>query len=139
MWEDSRRLSRRFAAPMLCALLLLVLDGCARRRIATSGAESTPIPVVGTGTISWSLLVLSWHRPDGYQYLAYVDGRRVQLVDVRCERANPTTYSCVAPLPPLRPGRHEIQLATLDTEAGAESSRSPVIVVTVTTEPPTNR
>ena len=139
MGEGSRRLCRRFTATMVWALLLPAVEGCGRQQLAPDGSPSIPVPVVGTGTISWSLMVLSWHRPDGYQYLAYVDGTRVQLVGVRCERADAMTYTCVAPLPPLRPGRREIQLATLDTEAGVESSRSPVIVVAVTTAPPTNR
>jgi hypothetical protein len=124
---------------MLCALLLLVLNGCARNRITPGEPRPDPIAVAGTGTISWSLLVLSWHRPDSYQYFAFVDGARVRLTDVRCERTNPTTQTCTAPLPPLRPGRHDIQLVTVDPVAGAESSRSGTIAVSVTAEPPANR
>ena len=137
MTEGSQRLpgQRRFVASMLCVLSLFLLDGCAARGTAPAGARSNPVPVVGAGTISWSLLVLSWHRPDGYEYLAYVDGTRVRLADVRCQRADTVTYSCVAPLPPLRPGRHEIQLATLDAAAGLESLRSGIIVVAVTSGP----
>ena len=116
----------------------ILLGGCASDGVALSGSRSNPIPVVGTGTTSWSLLVLSWHRPDGYQYFAYVAGTRVRLSNVRCERADPVTYSCVAPLPPLKPGRHEIQLVTLDTESNSESNRSIPIVVVVTAKPATN-
>src|SRR5688500_4644668 len=120
MVDGSRRLTRwrPFIASILFALQLVLLEGCARHRI-----EPTPIPVVGTESVTWSLLVLSWHRPERYQYFAYVDGKRLPLSNARCERADVMTYTCVAPLPPLRSGRHEIQVTTVDTEDGSESAR----------------
>ena len=133
MLDGSRRLARwrPFMASILFALQLVLLEGCARHRIEPGGSRSNPIPVVGTESVTWSLLVLSWHRPERYQYFAYVDGKRLPLSNVRCERADAMTYTCVAPLPTLRSGRHEIRVTTLDTETGSESDRSGAIVVVV--------
>ena len=133
MSDGSRRVTRwrRFAAWLLFVPQVVVLDGCANRGVGPDGAPD-PIPVAGTERITWSILVLSWHRPELYQYVAYIDGRRVPLSDVRCERADAMTYTCIAPLPPLRAGRHEIRVATMDTEAGSESARSGAIVVVIT-------
>jgi hypothetical protein len=141
MFDGRRRLTRwrLFRASILFALPLVLLDGCARHRIAANGSRSNPIPVVGTEHITWSLLVLSWHKPENYQYFAYVDGKRVPLSNALCERADVMTYSCRASLPPLKSGRHEIQVVTLDTQDGTESGRSSTVVVVVTPEKSTNR
>jgi hypothetical protein len=118
---------------------MIALEGCAHQGIESAGPRPNPIPVAGAENLTWSLLVLSWHKPESYQYLAYVDGIRMPLSSVTCERADATTYTCVAPLPPLKPGRHEIRLATIDTQSGSESTKSGPIVVAVTLEKPPNR
>ena len=85
----------------------------------------------------------------GYGYALYVDGTRRVLDSPTCTAAaSAGTWNCAAPLPPITPGTHSLELATFVVHGSdtLESPKSAPIRVTVTGstappegDPPTDR
>jgi glucose/arabinose dehydrogenase len=70
-----------------------------------------------------------------FDYAIYVDDARTVVQDATCSPTRgPQGFECSAPLPQMSPGRHSIQVATLEVVAGGtvESARSAAIEVNVT-------
>jgi len=126
------RLSVVVSAVVL-AIVSIAATGCRGRRPAAPSVESTPKPitVVGTERIGWNQAALSLAEANGFNYVAYVDGVRVALVDATCQ-ADPqiSLYACAARLPPMSPGAHRFELA-IGRPGGTESARSAVLNVIV--------
>jgi glucose/arabinose dehydrogenase len=127
-----RRLARGQAG---ACLLLLLLAGCGGTRPTPPTAGTDEVIVTGGERLGWDQ---GGSRPPGavgYSYVAYVDGVRELLQQVRCaSEPTPVGYACTASMPTLSLGRHTIELAALGVVDGhpVESPRSaPVIVRSV--------
>lgn len=103
----------RVAMPRLLfpavVVAILLAAGCGD----TSPPPSNPDPGNGTGGGGR----LAWTQPGApsdvstYQYALYVDGERRVLQGAGCNPSASDGSDCTAPVPPLGPGRHVLQLA----------------------------
>lgn len=106
------------------------------------GTPSTRVPagtgqpdahlVNGSERLQWSQAVPDSFAIHRYSYVAYVDGTQVPLRGSVCSpHPDPAGYACSAPLPQLTPGRHILELATIDLvdDVRLESARSAPISV----------
>jgi Glucose / Sorbosone dehydrogenase len=122
--------------------------GCATLACGGERAPSTPAPapappspspppsneaIVVTGSER-----LEWDQPLGdldparLRFAAYVDSTRVDLPAATCRAVSKAAAVCVTPLPPMAPGRHELQLVARVLPANVESPRSVPIALLVT-------
>lgn len=115
---------------------LLAAAGCGD----PEGPSSSPPPSGGGNTITgrerfgWVQTVPSQGDLALYRYALYVDGARRVIEGESCAAtATPTSFECSAPLPPLTPGAHTLELAAFVTSGDTvlESPRSPPLQVTV--------
>jgi glucose/arabinose dehydrogenase len=131
-----RDLRRRLALRQAGAcLLVLLLAGCGGTRPTPPTAGSDEVIVTGGERLGWDQSGSRLPGAVGYSYVAYVDGVRELLQQVRCaSEPTPVGYACTASMPTLSLGRHTIELATVGAVNGhpVESPRSaPVIVRSV--------
>jgi glucose/arabinose dehydrogenase len=110
--------------------------------LATACGQRTPDPpgvtpgeienVTGTELLGWMQ-----NAPDAatlatFRYAIYIDGVRSELGGSACHRLPfVAAFQCSAPLPPLAPGMHTVELATFTLEGGGvlESARSAAMQV----------
>jgi glucose/arabinose dehydrogenase len=91
------------------------------------GNPGDGIPVSGSERLGWSQQASDAAALAQFQYAAYVDNARVTLNGVTCgTTATDAGFECSAPLPPLTPGAHTLELAAfvMDPSGVLESSRS---------------
>lgn len=122
-----------YAALIVC---ILAAAGCGD----PEGPSSSPPPSGGGNTISgrerfgWVQTVASEGDLALYRYALYVDGARRVVEGESCAAtAAPTSFECSAPLPPLTPGAHTLELAAFVTSGDTvlESPRSAPLQVSV--------
>lgn len=92
------------------------------------------VPVSGRERIGWNQPAADAVQLGLFQYVVYIDGVRSSLSDVRCGSAVSTgTFECSAALPPMTPGAHSLELATVVQEPSGpvESARSGPLRVVV--------
>ena len=90
--------------------------------------------VRGNERLGWDQQAASPAELAQLRYAIYIDGVRSILADAQCTaNAGPAGYPCSARLPTMSAGTHTLQLAAFRLENGvvSESSRSPALVVTV--------
>jgi glucose/arabinose dehydrogenase len=103
--------------------------------IAQSGpALIFPIAIVGNERLGWEQSADNDAQLATYQYVAYIDGdQQVDLPNSLCVRpSSSATFSCSAPLPPLSPGPHTIDIAAQVQGSSVVSDRSNRLYVLVT-------
>ena len=94
--------------------LALAFSGFVRSDSAQLPVTTSAEIVNGTESVAWEQPALDLQDLRTLNYLAYVDGVRVPLVDAYCgATATPSGFHCVSPLPPLSPGRHSIEFAAI--------------------------
>ena len=113
-----------------CGLLAVATVACGKTAEAppTVTAESAQY-VAGTERFGWTQTAADKREVSTFRYAAYVDGVRIELMDVSCEPpASPTStaFECSAPLPAMSAGTHSLELAMFIVEGGTvrESPRS---------------
>ena len=96
---------------------------------------STPVTVTGTERIGWDQPAADAVELATFGYAIYVDGTRSVASGVACApTAGATAFACTAPLPPLTPGAHSLQVASFVDDGGLlESTRSAALQVTLVT------
>ncbi|MPY86903.1 MAG: hypothetical protein GEU99_03180 [Luteitalea sp.] len=128
---ESRGLLRRLVPVVLC-VTAAVCDGSLAPSVEAQPGKTAIVR--GTERIGWDQQTGSASEPAALHYVAYVDGVKRELTDVRCaDAAGPSGYACDAPLPQLTPGTHVLELATLrlGRRRMAESARSAPLHVTL--------
>jgi hypothetical protein len=111
-------------------LLAVATMGCGKTAEAPPKATAEPAEhVTGTERFGWTQTAADNRDASTFQYAAYVDGIRVELMDVSCKPpASPTStdFECSAPLPAMSSGAHMLELVTFTVEGSAvrESPRS---------------
>jgi glucose/arabinose dehydrogenase len=88
--------------------------------------------VNGSERLQWNQIAPDSSAIHRYRYAAYVDGVPVPLSDAVCSPEPAAAgHPCSARLPRLAPGRHVLELATIQSvgDVALESVRSPPIVV----------
>jgi hypothetical protein len=85
--------------------------------------------VAGTERLAWTQTAADNRESSTFRYAAYVDGIRVELMDVSCNPASSptsTAFECSAPLPAMSTGTHVLEVAMFIVEGSAvrESPRS---------------
>lgn len=110
---------------------------------ACGGSSNPPTPgtpgpgggdsITGRERIGWAQPAESSAQLGTFDYAIYVDGTRTVLNGEACTAASGGAFDCSAPLPPLSPGQHTIELASFITSGGSvlESDRSAPLRVTV--------
>jgi glucose/arabinose dehydrogenase len=117
-------------------VLTLAAGGC-------SGGDPPESPSPGPGTgetitgrerIGWDQQAADAAELATFRYAIYVDGVRSEMTGATCAASAGTAgFACTAPLPPLTPGAHTLELAAfVQTDAVLESARSGAFRVTVT-------
>jgi len=91
--------------------------------------------VAGTERFAWTQTAADKREWSTFRYAAYVDGIRVELMDVSCKPpSSPTStdFECSAQLPAMSAGSHSLELAAFTVEGSAvrESPRSAPLRVT---------
>jgi glucose/arabinose dehydrogenase len=89
---------------------------------------SAPIVVKGTEHIAWDQTAPRGGWIVGFRFIAYVDDQPQALPDASCTPIFCSQCGCAAPLPPMAPGTHRIEIVARDV-FGSESSRSAPIFV----------
>src|SRR5688572_18549459 len=109
---------------------------------ACGGSNNPPTPgppgtgggdtITGRERIGWAQQALDATQLATFDYAMYVDGTRRVLTGESCG-ASGGGFECSAPLPPLTPGQHTLELAAFTTSSGTvfESDRSAALRVTV--------
>jgi hypothetical protein len=126
------RTVRSTSWPLLFAAVIstwAVAGACGRgerpAQAPSTASSSTAVRVTGTEKIVWDQTAKDAAQLARHRYLAYVDDEApIDLVGVTCGPATATeSFTCSAPLPTMRPGRHRLQLAA--EEADNQKRRSP--------------
>lgn len=129
---------RKMAGRLLVVLLAWVLlAGCDKKEPPSPDPEnpSTDVQVSGSERIGWSQQASDAIQLGLFQYVVYVDGARRMLTGVNCSSvATAAGFECSAPLPPLTPGLHVLEVASvvLDPSGALESTRSSPLRVVMT-------
>jgi glucose/arabinose dehydrogenase len=90
--------------------------------------------VDGSESIGWSQTATDASAVSKYRYVGYMDGVRTPLPDAACQAgSSQTLFACSAQLPPMPPGTHGLQIASVVNVAGAdvESGKSATIDLNV--------
>jgi hypothetical protein len=108
--------------------------------VSLLGIGASPVtaqtPAAPSDKLAWNQSVSSGSA-SSYTFLILVDGARSPLTSVTC--TGDTDLSCVAPLPAMTPGRHEVRLVAVFTANGQaiESAPSdPLVLTLVVISPP---
>ena len=120
----------------------LVAAGAFALLAACGDSPNPPAPNPGSGggdtitgreRIGWSQQASDGAHLSTFDFAIYVDGNRQVLSNETCGPAAGGGFDCSAPLPPLTPGQHTIELAafTMTGDAVVESNRSAPLRVTV--------
>ena len=131
------------AAPRLASTLLplILMTAC-------GGSSAPPTPgtpggggggdtITGRERLGWSQPAQDAAQLASFDYAIYVDGVRSVLTGDACS-GNAAPFDCSAPLPPLTPGAHSLELASFIIADGTvvESERSTALRVTVAASTP---
>ena len=131
---------------MVALLLGLAGGGCGSQTRPPSESPAPPPPppappqvppqdgviqVTGTERIGWDQQPMSGNASQSLQFAVYLDFNRMALPDIRCTTRGDGSLDCSAQLPPMTPGLHVMQLASIGTQNGRlfESTRSQAIFV----------
>jgi glucose/arabinose dehydrogenase len=129
--------TQRLGLGLVIAAVLL-LGACNNDPTSPEDPEpppGTPEAITGRERIGWIQDAADATELASLDFLIYVDGGRSVLQDASCSNAGGANgFPCSAALPAIAPGRHTLQIATLQAVGGAilESSRSAALEVTVT-------
>jgi glucose/arabinose dehydrogenase len=95
--------------------------------------ESSPQTIQGHERIGWEQAAADAQELSTFGYAIYVDDVRSEVSGASCSRSfGVEQFSCAAPLPPLSPGTHKLELATFVADgSGSESPRSSPLFVNV--------
>lgn len=85
-------------------------------------------PLPATQMLGWSQVAESRATLQNYDFVLFVDGARVPMTGATCT-GNAPGFDCSGPFPDLLPGRHVLEVSTIDRVAGRESARSEQLVV----------
>jgi glucose/arabinose dehydrogenase len=76
-----------------------------------------PIDITGTEKIAWDQPADDANQLARYQYIGYVDGVPQLLTDAMCDGSATTgLFPCIAGIPPMSAGLHQLQLAAQETD-----------------------
>lgn len=90
------------------------------------------VPITGSERLAWSQPASIFAALQDYRFDLFVDGVSTTLSDARCVENRATgVHACTAPLPPLTPGRHELQLGAVNRLNDRAGPRSASLTVTV--------
>ena len=90
--------------------------------------------ITGREQVGWNQPAPSAGELAAYRYVMYVDGARTMLPGETCAATSgPLGFECSAPLPPLTPGPHTLELAVVVMADGTliEGPRSAPLQITV--------
>lgn len=130
------------AAP-LRGRFVSTLAGVAAFLVAACGGSSNPPSpgtpggggetITGRERIGWTQQAVDAEQLATFSYAAYVDGVRRVLEGATCPGSGGGGFDCSAPLPPMTPGQHTIELVsfTVSEDTTLESERSAPLRVTV--------
>jgi hypothetical protein len=112
--------------------------GCGKTAERPPDSAVAPVQhVAGTERFGWTQTAADNRELETFRYAAYVDGIRVELMDVSCKppsssTSSATAFECSAPLPAMSAGTHLLELAMFIVEGSAvrESPRSAPLRVT---------
>ncbi len=121
------------ALPCLVFIALAVVACQGKSAPPSSSGGASAGTITGTERIGWDQQAPSASELATYRYEMYVDGAPVNLTAVSCAAtASAAGFACSANLPPLTPGSHTLELATIVNNGGVfESARSAPLLVTV--------
>ena len=90
--------------------------------------------VAGTERFAWTQTAADNRELATFRYAVYVDGLRVELMNVSCTPASSkasTEFECSASLPAMSPGTHSLELAIFTVDGGVvrESPRSAPLMI----------
>jgi aldose sugar dehydrogenase len=155
----SHRAERRHYAmiprPSMAAIprarFAFVLAWAAALLLTTCGGSSNPPSpgtpgggggetITGRERIGWTQQALDSEQLATFRYAAYVDGVRRVLEGAACAGSSGGAFDCSAPLPPISPGQHTIELVsfTMSDDTILESERSSPLRVTVSAVSPSS-
>lgn len=102
-------------------------------------AAQVPTPIAGVEKLAWSMPATPY-LPTSLTYAVYVDGTRSPLVATCVAPVAPATaFDCIAPLPAMTPGTHDLQITAIVTDGPTtvESVKSVILSVRIVVAPPT--
>jgi hypothetical protein len=109
---------------------------CGKTKEAPPNLTAAPAEhIAGTERFGWTQTASDSREASTFRFAAYVDGVRVELMDVSCEPpSSPTStaFECNAPLPAMSAGTHTLEVAmfVVDGSNLRESPRSAPMRVT---------
>ena len=129
------RMMLRRALPALLACA--IASGCGEKDPPAPDPDnpSGDIQISGNERIGWSQQAADVVELALFEYVVYVDGTRTALAGVNCSSsATASGFDCSAALPPLTPGPHMLELASVfaDLSGLFESGRSAPLRVVMT-------
>jgi glucose/arabinose dehydrogenase len=130
-------LQRRWIAAALCCFTFVSCGGSDSVPAAPtggSGGSGGDTQVSGRERLGWTQGAASAAEVSTFQFAIYVDDNRSVLAGATCgTTAGSAGFDCSAPLPPLAPGAHKIELAAFIDSGGVaiESERSSPLSITV--------
>jgi glucose/arabinose dehydrogenase len=125
------------------ARLRAVLAGAVAILAGCGGSSNPPSPgppggggnetITGRERIGWTQQAIDAEQLSTFDYAAYVDGVRRVLEGASCPGTSGAAFECSAPLPPMTPGQHTIELVSFTVAENGilESERSAALRVTV--------
>jgi glucose/arabinose dehydrogenase len=120
--------------PVLLMCLVMMACGDKQPPSPEVGSPGGEVQVSGNERIGWSQPADDAGQVASLQFVIYVDGVRTPLTGLTCS-STPTAsgFDCSAPLPPLTPGSHTLELASVvvDDTGVLESGRSAPLRVVV--------
>jgi aldose sugar dehydrogenase len=131
----------RLSIVIVAVALLLA---CGQNQPAPPGSGSPGETVTANNRLAWDQAAEDGADLSRIRYAVYVDGVRSELAGVSCAPTSTGgTFACSAPMPPMTPGRHLLELASFIVDGEVfESPKSPGIQITFTgglTAPPIQR
>jgi hypothetical protein len=129
------------------ARLRAVLAGAVAILAGCGGSSNPPSPgppggggnetITGRERIGWTQQAIDAEQLSTFDYAAYVDGVRRVLEGASCPGTSGAAFECSAPLPPMTPGQHTIELVSFTVAENGilESERSAALRVTVSAHP----
>ena len=118
-------------------LLAVATIACGRTKEAPPNVTAAPVAehVAGTERFGWTQTADDTRDSSTFRFAAYVDGMRVELMDVSCKPpSSPTStaFECSAPLPAMSAGTHSLQVVmyVVEGDTARESPRSAPLRVT---------
>jgi hypothetical protein len=122
---------RALVVAMVCATALSVV-GCDKKNGDDNGGSgnSDPVPVHGNARLTWDQQASSVQELKSLSFRVYVDNAASTLTSVTCsDTPSAAGYVCSGGLPPMNPGIHVLELASVLN--GGESERSAQLRVSV--------